>query len=251
MAIELTILTLAFDPLLEGFPSERVRDFLVDKECLSCDTFSFSHAGRPFWSLCLTWRRRQAAESLVPGEDADGNKGTVIDRARQEAIRELLSDMDERERALYDRLRGWRREASNREGRAPYMIFADATLVELVRRRPGTKAGLAEVKGIGDRKIASYGDILLEMLNGTGSRSSRPGAAAAGDAVAGPDGMVAEDHGTDAPTLAPQPGTPDRQRVPGCDDPVDRGVVPASEAGPAEGGERPCKPSSDSVGGGA
>ena len=41
MRVEVTILTLAFDPLLEGFPNERVRDFLVDREILSVDTFSF------------------------------------------------------------------------------------------------------------------------------------------------------------------------------------------------------------------
>ena len=46
MTIEVTTLTLAFDPLLEGFPNERLRDFAVGREILAVDSFSFVHGWR-------------------------------------------------------------------------------------------------------------------------------------------------------------------------------------------------------------
>ena len=45
MAIEVTTITLAFDPLLEGFPNERLRDYLADRELLSVESFPFEAYG--------------------------------------------------------------------------------------------------------------------------------------------------------------------------------------------------------------
>jgi len=71
MTIAATILTLAFDPLLEGFPNERLRDFLVDRKILSVDSFSFVQGGIPYWSLCITYRRLRGPEAPL---DADPGK---------------------------------------------------------------------------------------------------------------------------------------------------------------------------------
>ena len=151
MAVEVTVLTLAFDPLLEGFPNERLRDFLVGRELLSVDSFSFVQGGVPYWSLCITYRRLRGQDE--PKNDDPKETVTPDAKARKDAFRDLLSELDERERVAYDRLRGWRRETAHEQGLAPYMICNDRALLELVRRRPRTKAGLLEVKGIGEKKV--------------------------------------------------------------------------------------------------
>jgi len=183
MALEVSILTLAFDPLLEGFPNERLRDFLVGRELLSVDSFSFVQGGVPYWSLCITYRRLRGQDE--PKNDDPKETVTPDAKARKDAFRDLLSELDERERVAYDRLRGWRRETAHEQGLAPYMICNDRALLELVRRRPRTKAGLLEVKGIGEKKVSAYGDAMLEVLHGQAIRSTRREAAPDSDQVAG------------------------------------------------------------------
>ena len=170
MTIEVTTLTLAFDPLLGGFPNERLRDFAVGREMLAVDSFSFVHGGIPYWSLCLTWRKLRGEDDLhaQPGHEDDQPEN----KASKDAFRELLSELDERERVAYDRLRAWRRETAHSAGQAPYMICNDRALLELVRRRPRTKAGLLEVKGIGEKKAAAYGEAILEVLHGQSSKTA-------------------------------------------------------------------------------
>jgi ATP-dependent DNA helicase RecQ len=82
--------------------------------------------------------------------------------------------MDPAEQALAEPLRALRAELARAQGLPPYVIFNDATLVELVRRRPGTRAQLAGVPGIGRSKLERYGDRLLEVLWQAAPRSDRP-----------------------------------------------------------------------------
>ncbi len=45
-----------------------------------------------------------------------------------------------------------------------YVILHDATLVEPVKRQPRDFAALAEVPGIGARKIERYGPAFVDLL---------------------------------------------------------------------------------------
>ncbi|GMV41681.1 MAG: hypothetical protein AMXMBFR64_33970 [Myxococcales bacterium] len=227
---EVTILTLPFDPLLDGFPSERIRDYLHGREVVHLSTFPFVHEGRPYWSLCLSTRRHvdaPAADSAAPDDAAP-----VPEAVRKALAKELLSGLGEHERALYDRLRGWRRDVAAVTGLARFMVASDALLIELVRRRPTTKAGLADIKGLGEKKIAEYGDALLEVLHG----AARPGPAgrpvpAHRAPVDGPHDVAAGDDPALPPPLEAQPGEPHRRRgAPGAD-PAERGDVQEAQGG--------------------
>ena len=46
----------------------------------------------------------------------------------------------------------------------PYVIFHDATLAEMVRRRPATLAELGALSGIGERKLAAFGEQFLAAI---------------------------------------------------------------------------------------
>ena len=47
---------------------------------------------------------------------------------------------------------------------AAYMVFADRTLLEMAEQRPATLDGLRAIHGVGERKIALYGDVFLEAI---------------------------------------------------------------------------------------
>jgi ATP-dependent DNA helicase RecQ len=65
------------------------------------------------------------------------------------------------------RLRAWRLEEARRQAVPAYVILHDATLAEIARRRPVDLAALAEVPGIGARRLERYGEALLAALTGT------------------------------------------------------------------------------------
>jgi ATP-dependent DNA helicase RecQ len=65
---------------------------------------------------------------------------------------------------LFDRLRAWRRRLAEAQGVPPFVIFHDSTLHELARLRPRDETALAQVSGIGARKLERYGEELLRVL---------------------------------------------------------------------------------------
>ena len=48
----------------------------------------------------------------------------------------------------------------------PYVVFSDATLRAMVRRRPTTRDELLQVSGVGKTKLRRYGDEFLSELRG-------------------------------------------------------------------------------------
>ena len=44
------------------------------------------------------------------------------------------------------------------------MIFADKTLLEMAAQRPATTQDLRAIHGVGERKIAAYGEAFLEAI---------------------------------------------------------------------------------------
>ena len=83
-------------------------------------------------------------------------------RRTSRAAAELDSDPDKQ---LFEALRGLRRQLAQTQGVPPYVVFHDATLMELVSRRPQTREQLASVSGLGERKIAAYGQAVLDLLH--------------------------------------------------------------------------------------
>ena len=65
---------------------------------------------------------------------------------------------------LFESLRGLRRRLADEQGVPAYVIFNDATLLEMVGRRPATAQELLAVKGIGRKKMEAYGRAFLEVI---------------------------------------------------------------------------------------
>ena len=65
---------------------------------------------------------------------------------------------------LFAELRTLRREIAERENVPPYVIFSDATLLELSAYLPNSKEELNEISGFGAFKIEKYGEIFLPTI---------------------------------------------------------------------------------------
>jgi ATP-dependent DNA helicase RecQ len=78
--------------------------------------------------------------------------------------RRIDAELSAEERALWERLRAWRAAAAKEHGVPAYVILHDATLLELLRRRPQSLEAMRHVGGIGARKLENFGPALLELL---------------------------------------------------------------------------------------
>jgi ATP-dependent DNA helicase RecQ len=65
---------------------------------------------------------------------------------------------------LFEQLRGWRAAAAREQGVPAYVIFHDATLRQIAAEAPATLAELATVSGVGQAKLAKYGQQILDLV---------------------------------------------------------------------------------------
>lgn len=61
-------------------------------------------------------------------------------------------------------LKAWRLEQSRTQRVPPYIVLNDATLQALALEQPESLAALAEVHGIGERRLETYGEALLILI---------------------------------------------------------------------------------------
>jgi len=65
---------------------------------------------------------------------------------------------------VFDTLRAWRAAAAKEQGVPAYVIFHDATMREIATRAPSSLAELSTVNGVGETKLARYGQQILDTL---------------------------------------------------------------------------------------
>ncbi len=68
------------------------------------------------------------------------------------------------ERSLFEELRVLRRDLAQAANVPAYVVFSDATLRDLARRRPVTNSVLIQVHGIGVNKSQQYGDVVMQTI---------------------------------------------------------------------------------------
>ena len=89
----------------------------------------------------------------IPPEKPQRRRGRPGDRAAA-----ALDD------PLFEALRAVRRQLAAEAGVPPYVIFHDATLREMAAARPATLTALAEISGVGARKLDAYGAAFLKAI---------------------------------------------------------------------------------------
>ncbi len=101
--------------------------------------------------------------------------------------RAAAAELPEELLPAFEALRAWRAEQAREQGVPAYVIFHDATLREIVTIWPTSVAQLGTVGGVGEKKLATYGEgvlAVLESLTGP-SDDATAGSGTAGSGTAG------------------------------------------------------------------
>jgi len=98
------------------------------------------------------------------GTTVSGVSGVSGGKSRRAAGRAVAAELPAEAEPVFERLRAWRTAVAKEQGMPPYVIFHDATLRLIAASPPSTLAGLALVNGVGETKLARYGQQILDVL---------------------------------------------------------------------------------------
>ncbi len=114
-----------------------------------------------FGALELTEKSRPLLRGEIKLMARKHRKQAVTKTDKKGRVKEQLRSMDE---ALFEALRGLRTELANEQGVPPYVIFSDASLIEMARLRPQTDATFRYINGVGEMKLERYGAAFLAVI---------------------------------------------------------------------------------------
>ncbi|MFF3344664.1 DNA helicase RecQ [Streptomyces sp. NPDC002779] len=104
---------------------------------------------------------RKEPKKPVTSRSASAGKG-------ERKARAAVVELPERLVPAFEALRAWRAEQAREQGVPAYVIFHDATLREIVTVWPSSVRELGSVGGVGEKKLATYGEGVIGVLAGLG-----------------------------------------------------------------------------------
>ncbi|MBI3902955.1 MAG: DNA helicase RecQ [Nitrosomonadales bacterium] len=111
----------------------------------------------------------EAARAVLKGQqevwlrrDAEPAKRKTSKTERGSSLREAYAGANED--PLWLALKAKRLELAREQGVPPYVIFHDSTLLEILNRKPQTLDEMAQISGVGQAKLARYGDAFLQVV---------------------------------------------------------------------------------------
>ncbi len=93
-----------------------------------------------------------------------GSRAAAVLRQGEQVLKKRRKKAAARDDALFESLRQLRKEIAGREGVPPYIIFADSTLRAMSELLPVNRAQLLKISGVGEVKLAKYGDEFLQLI---------------------------------------------------------------------------------------
>ena len=100
----------------------------------------------------------------VRGRDALRRRAQVMLPDRPSVKKVTVSDAAQPHRDLFDQLRALRKQVADSQGVPAFVILHDKTLRLMAASLPDDRSQLRRIPGIGDRKIAEYGDLFLNAI---------------------------------------------------------------------------------------
>jgi superfamily II DNA helicase RecQ len=122
--------------------------FLASHRILSIDRRFADDGAASLWSICV-------------GYDNGSDEAAAAAKRAKVDYKEVLSEADF---TVFAQLRTLRKELADREGVPAYSLFTNDQLAEMVTRRVTSAEALRGLAGVGDAKVAKYGEAFLAML---------------------------------------------------------------------------------------
>ncbi|MDZ7907873.1 MAG: DNA helicase RecQ [Gemmobacter sp.] len=108
-------------------------------------------------------RMTDAARPILRGEESITLRRDTIQTAGRPVVKALVAEEDA---PLLSALKAKRRALAEAARVPAYVIFPDRTLIEMAERRPATLDQMAQVSGVGAKKLESYGAAFLAVITG-------------------------------------------------------------------------------------
>jgi len=118
-------------------------------------TLRLVDASRPVLRGEVEVRMRHVADKV----ERRAKKKTVRGERKTQAL-----EIAPHESRLWESLRNTRARLAKEQGVPAYRIFADATLLQMLREQPQSLSELATISGVGEMKLARYGEEFLGTL---------------------------------------------------------------------------------------
>jgi len=110
----------------------------------------------------------QAVRILKAEETIELARPRIREKARGKPPA-AAADLDGSALRLFESLRALRKQLAEEQGVPPYVIFGDASLMEMSRKRPANAAEFLEINGVGQVKLERYGQVFLQAIAGDAS----------------------------------------------------------------------------------
>lgn len=142
--------------LMRAEPAARIREYIERLESCGYLAADPRHGG-----IKLT---AAAGDVLYRGKPVAMLKKHTPPAKRRTAALKREEDNGPADDALFEILRLLRREIADREGVAAYIVFSDAALRDMARRKPRDPREFLEVSGVGKYKAEKYGGVFLGKI---------------------------------------------------------------------------------------
>lgn len=114
-----------------------------------------------FGSLRLTEKSRPVlrGDEVVELHQQQQKKPTLKTRIKKAQV-----DLPEEDQSLWIALKHRRKQLADINGVPPYVVFTDASLHEMVLKRPKSSSEFLLINGVGDKKLEKFGEEFLEII---------------------------------------------------------------------------------------
>ncbi len=126
---------------------------LIARNLLTVDVQG--HGGLRLTEQCRAVLRGEQA--LMLRQELKREKTTARKRKQSPGINET-------NKYLWEALRACRKELSEQLEVPPFVIFHDATLMEMMERQPQNKEQFSRISGVGEHKLEAYAEKFLEVI---------------------------------------------------------------------------------------
>jgi ATP-dependent DNA helicase RecQ len=103
-------------------------------------------------------------EREVPMRREPERRAAKLKAAKVAKAAPAAADLSEEATAIFEKLRAWRSATAKEQGVPPYVVFHDKTLREVATLHPSSLDELGTVTGVGENKLAKYGQQILDTL---------------------------------------------------------------------------------------
>ena len=137
----------------KDFSDEELKEIILS--LINLDFIKKSDGDYP--TLSLTFKAREFLQEPVKIE---------LQKPKEESkiiVKEIGKDLNYDE-ILFEKLRALRKNMADEKQVPPFVIFGDVSLREMAYHLPCSKQSFSKIKGVGETKLESFGDVFLDVI---------------------------------------------------------------------------------------